>query len=220
MAVQSTTADTSFTYNGTTVSFTSDQQAILNSDVVKINNEVSNLNSLLQIQLQLNQSLQSKQKDLDQANLVLKSDNPFTPQVVHSAHIATVNAITNEVNSLNTQIDNNNQSISLSKKNLNINPDTDQSETYPTSFVTAYNKDLVAIQDQIKFQIQAQQANQNAANQNTQNQVLISQNNPSLITQANQLKAQSSEQTKKYVLFGFIIVVVIIAGIVIIKKLI
>lgn len=220
MAVQSTTADTSFTYNGTTVSFTSDQQAILNSDVVKINNEVSNLNSLLQIQLQLNQSLQSKQKDLDQANLVLKSDNPFTPGVVHSSHIAAVNAITNEVNSLNTQIDNNNQSISLSKKNLNINPDTDQSETYPTSFVTAYNKDLVAIQDQIKFQIQAQQANQNAANQNTQNQVLISQNNPSLITQANQLKAQSSEQTKKYVLFGFVIVVVIIAGIVIIKKLI
>lgn len=89
-----------------------------------------------------------------------------------------------------------------------------------------YNDDLAAIQDQIKFGIQATLTNSTASTQSAQNQVTLNQNDPRLLLQkaqadaAQKLKAtelqvvlDKQKRDQQVNLVGFVLITLVVLGI-------
>ena len=198
-------ADTSYTYNGTTISFSATDQAMLDGDIKKINDEVTVLGNLLS----LKSAFDSDEVYWDNQPPSYEKDNALHQLIQERTKV--------------------NSDIATSKQLLNIDPSTDLNKVYTYSYVTAYNNDLIQVQNNIKFQIQTQQSNQNAANQNTVNANSLNNNTPAAIAQQNALNASlqaqqiaaasaKSAQTQKYLLFGFVVVVIAGLAYIILKK--
>lgn len=86
------------------------------------------------------------------------------------------------------------------------------------SAIEKYNNDLKSIQNSIKLQLQAQQANINAVHNSPG--AVLAQNQANLELKKKELDAKIAERetTVKYVVFGVVVIVVIVAAVVVWKK--
>lgn len=197
------TADTSYL----NVSFSASQQALLESDLKKINDETDRLKTL-----QSQRSQAQGDYDYNQQRLTVISGNCMG--LKGSAWNACSQDATNKRNqagNLGAKLD---ADIAVSKALLDANNSN--------SYIARYNNDLKQIQNAIKLQIQQQQANLNAQQQATANtpQAVLAQQQASLQAQEAALAAknESRNTTLKYAAFVIVSIAVIWAAITIIKK--
>lgn len=193
---------TSYTFNGTTVSFSDTQQELLDADEKTISDAIDNLNNVLI-------PAASKQNAYDTSY----SNHDECAGLPQAAYKNCENNRTNQLILVHQQTTQANQDVQDAIKSLD--------PTNPLSLMSKYNNDLIQAQNDIKLQIQAQQANQATANQNTlnQNSAQVNSQNTQIALQQSQLDAASSNQTKRYLLFFGVTVIVIGAAIIIIRKL-
>lgn len=180
------TADTSF--EG--VTFSAAQQAILNADITRINNEIVNLSALLKTK-----------GDLEAAQAFYDNRPPSQDKDNNLASISTAR----------TQ---NNSQIAIAQNNLNNNTDG----LHPNSYIAVYNEDLRQIQNAIKLGIQASQANANAANNTPAVILATNQANLEKAQKAAELKAAERATTIKYGFFVIITIALIFGAIKLIKN--
>ena len=209
-------AATSFTFNGTTVSFSQDQQNILNGDINKLNDAVSAYNAK-------NVELAGYTAQVNDANSKLHAPYGICAGKPGGNGPGSWNSCQAAAQAQFSQFFPLQQTAQAQLAAL-----LDSIKNPLTGFLAVYNNDLNQIQNSIKLQIQSTQANQATANQNTQNQIALNANTPenaaasqqaAAILQQQQLAAQTqtTNTTNQYILFGFI-AIVIVGGIILILK--
>ena len=199
---------TSFTFNGETVQFSASQKARLDADLDKIDAQQAIINSQQAAYngAVANYNTASSNKN-NAVNINCGSNSPLNNNYENCMYNrqAQINVFQNKMNSYAGQRD-------VAKSQW------DSAVIALAAEVDNYNTDLAAIQNDIKIQIQAMQANNATTAQNTQNTSAL---DPTLNAQnlaAQAAKEKQAQQTKiiTYSIFGVLIVVIII---VVIKKL-
>jgi len=199
---------TSFTFNGETIQFSAAQKARLDADLDKIDAQQAIINSS---QAAYNTAVAGYNTEMSNYNNAVAincgSNSPFN------------NTYENCMSSRQQQI-----STYQGRASAQAGVRDAQKAIWDSAVIALaaevdnYNTDLAAIQNDIKIQIQAMQANNATTAQNTQNTSAL---DPTLNAQnlaAQAAKEKQAQQTKiiTYSIFGVLIVVVII---VVIKKL-
>lgn len=211
--------ENSFTYNGTTVNFTEAQKAIILADqnlITQLNNQK---NALTTRYGQLEGTIAEARAKLDNYcnNLsnyglpTLQNPNPYT---------GAKDKCIEQWNSIWTSARNEADNVA----NVEIPIKT----TQINSAIKKLNDDLTTIQNDIKLQIQTQQANTAAASAAAGNQATIinapanaaAANEQALLDLKNQAEAAKLKQEQTIKIFGFVLlaVVVIVVAVLLIRK--
>lgn len=194
-----TTVETNYTFNGTTISFSDAQQAILNQDIIDINNATDNLTSLLKTQ-----------GDLSANEAFYDARNPKSQDDYYQLSL------------ISTRRTENNNDIASAQKSLDASNPLSLISKYNNDLIAAQDQIKLQIQTQQSNQATANANTQNQVVLNQNSSPAIQQANAlnaQAIQQQAQLDAESSATTKKYIFFGVVVIVVVLAIIVIIRKL-